>query len=174
MKEINKLAIAIIITEFIIATGFFLAVHYGIYPLKTEVIQVVNAGDVVSYDAPTQGVSDSDGEVSQEDETPLAIEKIVDIVHQLESSGGKNNFSKCEAAGKYNEFGYNIPNCYEKGEDRKLVEKWFEEKLTKYDLPTSICGYNLGFRSEHLQECINQSEKYPYYKDYLTLLPDTI
>lgn len=79
---------------------------------------------------------------------PSAVEEIVDIVHRLESSGGKNNFSKCEAIGKYNEFGYGVYGanylCFEKGKDREAVVAWFEKEMKNKTLEQSLCKYNTG------------------------------
>jgi hypothetical protein len=94
----------------------------------------------------------------------------VDIkkIYQLESSGGKND--GCRNKGLYNGYGYIPGNCYGTLEEvESLVRRWFEEKLKTYDLATALCGYNLGFQSHHLKECVNKSNNYPYYRDYLAL-----
>lgn len=74
----------------------------------------------------------------------------------LESSGGKNNYSKCQAIGLYNRYGYGIPGngkylCFEKGEDTKAVKKWLAENIEKYGLEKSLCRYNLGKPIENCQ-----------------------
>lgn len=119
--------------------------------LFTDRIVVESAGAVglPIEDSASLDTIDGNREVSQEDETPLAIEKIVDIVHQLESSGGKNNFSKCESIGKFNEFGYGIPGdgkylCFEKGKDREAVIAWFERELENKTVEQALCKYNTG------------------------------
>ena len=73
---------------------------------------------------------------------------------RLESSGGINNYSKCEAIGKFNRYGYGIPGngkylCFEKDEDTEAVEKWFAEKLKNgHTLKECLCLYNKGIASE--------------------------
>jgi hypothetical protein len=91
------------------------------------------------------------------------ISEITRKIMQLESSGGVNNYSKCQAIGKYNRFGYGIPGngqyqCFEKDEDTKAVEKWFEKKLAEMDLETAICHYNLGTKTNNC-EYLNNFKK---------------
>ncbi len=106
---------------------------------------------------------------------PPAREIKTDIlprIHRLESSGGVND--SCKELGLVNGYGFGIYKghlrCYKsKAEVEADVEKWFEEKLAVHDLPTTLCGYNLGFRHKNLKDCINQSPEYPYYKNFLAL-----
>lgn len=89
-------------------------------------------------------------------------------VYGLESSWGVND--SCKNKGMFNGFGYIPGNCYDHFSDvLDRVERWFVEKLAEHDLPTAICGYNLGFGSEHMKACLHQSSDYPYYKNYLSL-----
>lgn len=75
---------------------------------------------------------------------------LVDIIFLKESSRGKNNYSKCEAIGKYNRYGYGIPGngsyiCFEKDEDTKAVEGWVAEKKARgYSDTEILCLYNTG------------------------------
>lgn len=93
--------------------------------------------------------------------TTPSLQKIVDGIYRMESSNGKNNYSKCEAIGKFNGFGYGIYDnnylCFEKGEDRKVVEKWVDDNLknglTEKEL---LCKYNTG--------STNDCEYYEKYK----------
>lgn len=107
-----------------------------------------------------------------EKEPETDIEKVVEIIHRLESSGGKNNYSKCEEQGLVNGSGYGIDGsgkylCFkDRAEEIKTIASWFERKLKDYTLQEAICGYNLGFRSEHFQECLDQSEDYPYLRNF--------
>ena len=113
--------------------------------------------------------------ITRESETAPSIEEIVRRIQILESSGGKNNYSKCEAIGKYNRYGFGIPGngtymCFEKDDDTKAVRQWFEDmiKTKNRSLGEAVCGYNLGFESEHLNECLTLSDKYPYLKDFMS------
>lgn len=90
------------------------------------------------------------------------IEKIVDKVYILESSGGKND--SCKQKGKFNGFGYAQSTfswvCYDSHEEvRNLVEKWFEKHLETKTLAQSLCYYNQGIPSG---DC-------GYYKKFLAL-----
>lgn len=158
----------------------FKSAVYEYFSVSLVVEASPNVGDVVSPspsfedETATQDIVDGDVEVSQEDETPLSVEKIVDTIHQLESSGGVKNYSKCDSKGLYNEYGYGIPGngkytCFEKGEDRKAVIAWFEKELKDKSIESAICGYNLGYRSEHFQDCLNESSEYPYLKNFKKL-----
>lgn len=75
---------------------------------------------------------------------------LVDIIFLKESSRGKNNYSKCEAIGKYNRYGYGIPGdgryiCFQKDEDTKAVEGWVAEKKARgYSDTEILCLYNTG------------------------------
>ena len=102
------------------------------------------------------------------------IDYIVSVVHQLESSGGIND--RCKKHGLVNGYGYRQNKrsfkCYDNAEEVKaIVATWFSQKLIdeKLPLPIALCGYNLGFRHPHLQECANQSDRYPYYQNYLKI-----
>lgn len=101
------------------------------------------------------------------------IQTIADTIYGLESTWGKND--GCRAKGKFNGYGFGQNehswNCYDTQEEVRLaVEKWIAEKLESgHDVPSLVCGYNLGFKSTHLEECINQSDDFPYYKNYLLL-----
>ena len=99
---------------------------------------------------PVSANSDVEPVAVAEDESPqFSVQEISKKIMQLESSGGLNNFSKCEAVGKFNRYGYGIPGngsykCFEKDEDTKVVEDWLTEKLKSYSFESVICGYNTG------------------------------
>lgn len=115
---------------------------------------------------------------------PIEVEKIVEIpadpvdeivrkIYQLESSSGKND--KCVREGEgYNGYGWGQSatkmNCYSDREQvRVKVANWVSSKLKTMSLPQLLCSYNLGPNSEHLKECMDQSDAYPYYRDYLRI-----
>jgi hypothetical protein len=84
-----------------------------------------------------------------------SIKQIVDAVHILESSGGKND--GCKKKGLVNGYGYaqhdsrKVWNCYKThAEVRSLVEKWFAARVDSMGLPTALCYYNLGKVNEKL------------------------
>ena len=83
----------------------------------------------------------------------------------LESSWGKNNYSKCEEQGKFNRYGFGIPGngkylCFEEDKDTEAVIKWierhFEEGLTIAQL---LCHYNTG----------QATDSCPYYQKFLKI-----
>lgn len=75
---------------------------------------------------------------------------LVDVIFTLESSRGKNNYSKCEAIGKFNQYGFGILGngdylCFEKDQDKVAVTGWVAQKeaqgLTEEEI---LCLYNTG------------------------------
>jgi len=78
------------------------------------------------------------------------IDPLLDIIFMKESSRGVKNYSKCQAIGKYNRYGYNIPGdgtfeCFEKGDDTKAVRDWLERKrLEGFNDNQLLCLYNTG------------------------------
>lgn len=81
------------------------------------------------------------------------IKDVVRKVYQLESSSGKNDFSKCVEAGKFNGYGFGIPSpykwmCFDSHEEAtEAVTKWFEKKLADNTLEESLCIYNTGIKT---------------------------
>ena len=63
------------------------------------------------------------------------VKELSELIYQRESSNGKNNYSKCEAIGKYNGVGYAIPGngsyiCFDSHEDEmQAVRGWIVTKL---------------------------------------------
>lgn len=152
-----KLKKAIMLTFLSInAIAWIVAHSYLLVSIPNEKIiieaKAQGVGDVVdtlnetATQDTTSGIEERKDEVSLS--APPAVGKIVDIVHRLESSGGKNNFSKCEAIGKYNEFGYGVYGenylCFDKGKDREAVIAWFERELKDKTVEQSLCKYNTG------------------------------
>ena len=96
--------------------------------------------------------------------SPSPLSLVADKIMILESSGGKNNYSKCEAIGKYNRYGYGIYGgnylCFEKDKDTEAVIKWLERETEKNpNLNQVICKYNLG----------SVVESCSYLHDYLAI-----
>lgn len=83
-----------------------------------------------------------------------SVGEIVQKIMILESSGGRFNYSKCEAIGKFNRYGYGIPGngkylCFEKDGDTEAVQKWFADKIKiNPNINQLICKYNTGIESE--------------------------
>jgi len=80
------------------------------------------------------------------------IEKIAGIIYQLESSNGKNNFSKCESQGKFNNIGFGIYSgkyiCFDShDEEMETLANWIEKnKARGLSFNEILCFYNSGKR----------------------------
>jgi hypothetical protein len=79
--------------------------------------------------------------------TTPPIGEILPKIHQLESSGGKND--SCKQKGKVNGYGYMQSKfhwvCFDSKEEvEKEVAKWFEKNLQNKTLAESLCYYNKG------------------------------
>jgi hypothetical protein len=144
-KEIKKLAVAIVITEFLIAGGVVIVSnhnYFGLLDSKTVYIEVSHA-----QNAPERTELPSD-EV-------LDIKSISDTIWLLESSRGQNNYSKCEAVGKINGIGYGVYGsnymCFDShAEEMKTLEKWIQNKINEgLNEKELMCLYNTGTASEN-------------------------
>lgn len=94
-------------------------------------------------------------EKQEGDKTP-SIDKLVDYIHLKESTYGKQNYSKCKAIGKFNEYGLGIPGngryiCFDTREDnKKAVEEWIKKRLSEgLDERTLLCYYNSGVKTNN-------------------------
>lgn len=161
-KEIQKIAFAIVVMEFLLASGFYMLVKHDIYPLKREVIGVervqASNGGVVEEDMATakQVITNTEygGNGSEElDPLTVRLEELVDTIYLKESSKGRND-QKCERLGEnsHNGYGYrqgvNKNYCLESDEAmRKLVIEDLKVKIDRYPNATDtelLCLYNTG------------------------------
>jgi len=112
-------------------------------------------------------------QLSGERESPAvapSIEEIVDQIRRIESSNGTKGLAvTCKLKGLSNDYGYNPPNCYPEGVDREKSMKRIAELMKKYTLEETLCGYNLGFNHKNFQDCLNQSEDFPYLRDFYSI-----
>lgn len=151
----------------------------GATKLRDNSIQQQGQGVVenrVVSETPEQTPTEKPNETDHpSDEAIIKGKKHGDIlwrVYALESSRGQND--GCKKQGKFNGFGFRQNSrefaCYDHFEEVVYhVDNWFEEKLQTYDLATALCGYNLGFQSDYLGECVSGSEEYPYYRNFNSL-----
>ena len=140
-KEIKKLAVAIVITEFVIAGAIVIVSnhnYFGLLDSKTVYIEVSHA-----QNAPERTELPSD-EV-------LDIKAISDTIWLLESGRGQNNYSKCTAIGKINGIGYNVwgsnYSCFgSHAEEMEVLEDWIRqhiaEGMTEQELMCHYSGNN--------------------------------
>jgi len=156
-KEVLKLCFAVVVAEYIIAGGYFMAEHKGwLEFLKPRTVILNVARAEVKEVVPVK-----------EDTTP----EIADKIYHLESSSGKKNYSKCEAIGKVNSIGFNIPGngkyvCFDNhSQEMKALRKWVDEhKQEGLTVGQLLCHYNIGSDKEGKipNDC-------PYFQDYLTI-----
>lgn len=123
-KEIKKLAVAIVLTEFVIAGGVVIVSNYNYFGLldsKTVYIEVSHAQNAPERTELPQG------EV-------LDIKSISDTIWNLESTRGQHNYSKCEKVGKINGIGYNVwgsnYSCFKShAEEMEVLEDWISDHI---------------------------------------------
>jgi len=95
---------------------------------EARTIVIVNPAQAKEIEKPEEKV-----EVIHKDE----VAELAEMIYNLESTNGKNNYSKCEAIGKINGIGYGIPGngkyqCFESHEDEMQVLKgWIIDKKSK-------------------------------------------
>jgi len=137
-KEIKKLAVAIVITEFLIAGGVVIVSNYNYFGLldsKTVYIEVSHAQN------PPERTELPSDEV-------LDIKAISDTIWLNESGRGQNNYSKCTAISKVNGIGYNVwgghYSCFNShAEEMEVLEEWIldHKDMSEKEL---LCLYSGG------------------------------
>lgn len=77
------------------------------------------------------------------------VKELSEIIYQRESTSGKNNYSKCEAVGKYNGIGYGISGngkymCFEShDEEMQVLRGWLITKIALgYTEKEMLCLYS--------------------------------
>ena len=146
-KEALKLALAVVVAEYLIAGGWYLAETGGLLEFlkpKTIIIEIIKPAEAKEQEPKLQEIKKSE------------VESIADIIYKLESSNGKND-QKCERIGGHNGYGYgqgvNNNFCLASDEEmRALVIEWIKDKqdkgMTKNEL---LCYYNTGIASENCE-----------------------
>jgi hypothetical protein len=119
-EEVKKLALAVVIVEFMLAGAFAV---------------VVNQNWTIEQIAPVEAktTQHNDSQATPKPEAKPSIdenEAIADKIYQLESSSGKND-QKCERIGKHNGYGYaqgvDKNFCLDSDEEmRAVVIDWIE------------------------------------------------
>lgn len=130
-KEGLKLSFAVVVAEALMVGGFYFASKYGITDyFKPKTIYIVNEAHAKTIE---KEKVEEVREVIHIDE----VAELAEMIYNLESSGGKNNYSKCEAIGKINGIGYGIPGngkyqCFNNHEEEMQVLKgWIIDKRAK-------------------------------------------
>ena len=141
-KKAQKLALAVVITEYLLVGGWYFAETMGLLEFlqpKTVIIQIAKPVEAKEQPKPQEIKEISD------------IDRIADNIWNLESTRGKHNYSKCEAIGKVNGIGYGIPGngkyiCFENhAEEMETLKRWIEDKQEKGMTENELmCFYNTG------------------------------
>lgn len=129
---------------------------------KDEVISPISEVPVQAEEKTSEAVELQD--VAPKDQQ---VEKMLDYIHQAESSSGNNTnpnalHNICKSQGKSNEYGYGgmaKKYCYKDEETaRDVVRQWINRKLDLFsgDVGKTLCYYNLGQR---VSDC-------PYARNY--------
>lgn len=125
-KEALKLAFAVVITEAVMVGCLHYGIKWGLYEYfspKTVIINIARPAEAK--------------EIKQEEVKIDSIEQIADKIWFLESTRGKNNYSKCEAIGKINGIGYGITGngkyqCFNShDEEMQVLRGWIIDKRAK-------------------------------------------
>ena len=142
-KEAQKIALAVVIAEFIAVGSWYLAEKQGILGFlqpKMVIIEVAKPAEAK--------------ETGLKQPKNARIEAIADKIWLLESSKGVNNYSKCKAQGKINGIGYGIYDnhwiCFDSHEEEmRVLRNWIRDKeqqgMSENEL---LCYYNTGAKQE--------------------------
>lgn len=136
-KEIKKLAIAVVLGEMLVVGCYYYITsvnYWGLFDSKTITVYV----------------QEQTAKVEAKDN----ISVLADKIWFLESTRGKNNYSKCEAIGQVNGIGYGIYNgkymCFENHVDEmETLKEWLQKKLASgLTERQALCLYNTGLASD--------------------------
>jgi len=116
---------------------------HTLYETREVIIQVSHAQTTENIEKPKTNLD--------------IVNEIAENIYNKESSRGKNNYSKCQAIGKVNSIGFNIPGngsyqCFDSHEDEMVVLRgWIMDKLARgWETNLIYCYYNTG---KKVQDC---------------------
>lgn len=145
-KEVQKLAFAVVVLEFILAGSFALAVKYNL-----------GIPQITPVEAKT--TQHNEAQAIQKEEVKPSIDEnkeLKELIWQRESTSGKNNYSKCEARGLINGIGYGIDGsgkyiCFkDHAEEMRTLENWIEDhKAQGMSEQEILCHYS----GNNYQDC---------------------
>ena len=138
-KYAQKIAFAVVLTQYIIAFGWYILETKGLLSfLEPKVIRIEIVREAQAKElTPEQVKEDKPSELAS-------------MIYRLESSNGQNTYSRCKAIGKVNGIGYGITGknwqCFkDHAEEMATLENWISNKqaqgLTDSQL---LCLYNTG------------------------------
>lgn len=118
---------------FILMVGMIIG-GSGVF-IHTEYPNIVQSNSIIIEN--TRVIEKAEAKEAEQVETPKVdrVKELSELIYQRESTSGKNNYSKCEAIGKYNGVGYAIPGngsyiCFDSHEDEmQAVRGWIIAKL---------------------------------------------
>lgn len=142
-QEARKIALAVVIMEFLIAGSWYLAENKGwldYFKPKTIIIRAIEPAEAKSIEL-------KQPKSSQYDE-------LMNYIWFKESTNGLNNYSKCELQGKINGIGYGINGsgkyiCFENHEEEmNVLNEWLKDKIEDKGLSEAqtLCLYNTGLK----------------------------
>lgn len=140
-----------ILGSFIVVVNMFIGWQVS---LNIPEVKISFSNDPIIYE---QKALAKEVEIVKEEVKPVVNknEELLNMIFKRESSEGKNNYSKCEAIGKYNRYGFGIPGdgtylCFDKDDDRKAAEGWILQKQAAgWSELKILCTYS----GNHYQEC---------------------
>jgi len=140
-KQAQKLALAAVLLQYMIAGGWYFAESRGIlnyFKPKTVFIEIAHAKEMTT---------EAKNKPESKDE---AISRIMDEIWLNESTRGKNNYSKCKEIGRINGIGYGIYGgkwqCFDNhAEEFRALNSWITDHkaqgMTENEL---LCHYSGG------------------------------
>lgn len=139
-REAIKLAVAVLIGEIVLVTGYALAVKYSFTNIfyQSNTIEFVQAKTI---------------EKPKASEPKDRVQELAEYIWNKESTQGLHNYSQCEAQGKVNGIGYGIPGngnyiCFEShDEEMTALKGWITTKFAQgYSEKELLCTYQSGKR----------------------------
>lgn len=139
-REAKKLALAVILAEYLIAGAWYMLETRGVldyFKPKVVIIEINRAE--AKQDEPVKDIK------------PDRTTELANIIWHLESTKGVHNYSKCEAQGKVNGIGYGIPGdgsykCFDDhDQEMKVLAGWIADKTAQGMSESQLlCLYNMG------------------------------
>jgi hypothetical protein len=154
-KEAQKLALAVVILEFMLAGGWYIIETNG----YIDELYQKQVNTIVFKPAEAKEIEQAKPEKDH-------IEELSDLIWLRESTRGKNNYSKCEAQGLINGIGFAIPGngkyiCFkDHAEEMQALDKWIKDKQAKgMTTKELLCLYSGNNYKDICQEGYSSGEK---------------
>lgn len=142
----------------IVVLYFFLSILFVVGIAAAFKYELFKGGNIIIENAHAQTVKQAlrtelakKSEPVKKDKT---VDELVEIIFEKESSKGKKNYSKCEAIGKFNRYGFDIPGdgtyvCFDGDGDKVATTGWVaHKKALGYSDNELLCYYNSGDKVE--------------------------